>query len=230
MENQKLLSFVDIISSSATNLGSGSLITLSDIIVALIASLICAGIISYTYKYAYQGILYQKSFSLSLILISLITTSVIMVISGNLVLSLGMVGALSIVRFRAAVKDPLDIVFMFWAVSIGIANGVAAFKVSFAASIIISFIIIIVKKLPLSSTSYMVIVKCKPSTENELLKILSKETKKFYLKSKNINSDQLELIFETRIKDQSKLSKKISELSGVFNVNILSYSSNILDN
>ena len=75
--------------------------------------------------------------------IYLITTSVIMVISGNLVLSLGMVGALSIVRFRAAVKDPLDIVFMFWAVSIGIANGVAAFKVSFAATIIISLIVII---------------------------------------------------------------------------------------
>ena len=162
--------------------------------------------------------------------ISLITTSVIMVISGNLVLSLGMVGALSIVRFRAAVKDPLDIVFMFWAVSIGIANGVAAFKVSFSATIIISFIIIIAKKIPLSSTSYMLIIKCKPSVENELFEILSKETKKFYLKSKNINGDQLELIFETRIKDQSKLSKKVSELSGVTDVSILSYSSNILDN
>ena len=72
-----------------------------------------------------------------MILISLITTAVIMVISGNLVLSLGMVGALSIIRFRSAVKDPIDIVFMFWAVSIGIANGVAAFKVSFVTSIII---------------------------------------------------------------------------------------------
>jgi uncharacterized membrane protein YhiD involved in acid resistance len=230
MEDQKPLSFADIISSSAINLSSGSSITLSDIIIALIASLVCAGIISYTYKYAYQGVLYQKSFNLSLVLISLITTSVIMVISGNLVLSLGMVGALSIVRFRAAVKDPLDIVFMFWAVSIGIANGVAAFKVSFAATIIISFIIIIVKKLPLSSTSYMLIVKCNPSVENQLFEILSKETKKFYLKSKNINGNQLELIFETRIKDQSKLSKKISELSGITDVSILSYSSNILDN
>ena len=230
MEDQKPLSFADIISSSAINLSSGSLITLSDITTALIASLICAGIISYTYKHAYQGILYQKSFNLSLILISLITTSVIMVISGNLVLSLGMVGALSIVRFRAAVKDPLDIVFMFWAVSIGIANGVAAFKVSFAATIIISLIVIIAKKLPLSPTSYMLIVKCKPSVENELFEILSRETKKFYLKSKNINDNQVELIFETRIKDQSKLSKKISELSGVFDVSIISYSSNILDN
>ncbi len=230
MEDQKPLSFADIISSSAINLSSGSSVTLTDIVIALIASLICAGIISYTYKYAYQGILYQKSFNLSLILISLITTAVITVISGNLVLSLGMVGALSIVRFRAAVKDPLDIVFMFWAVSIGIANGVAAFKVSFAATIIISIVIIIAKRVPLSSTSYLLIVKCDPSVENDLIKVLSKETKNFYLKSKNINENQAELIFETKIKDQSTLSKKISELSGVLDVSILSYSSNILDN
>ena len=113
--DQKSLSFSDIISSSAINLSSGSSITIIDIFIALLASLICAGIISYTYKYSYQGVLYQKSFNLSLILISLITTAVIMVISGNLVLSLGMVGALSIIRFRSAVKDPIDIVFMFWA-------------------------------------------------------------------------------------------------------------------
>tara|TARA_Y100001935_G_scaffold228384_1_gene207272 strand:+ start:159 stop:851 length:693 start_codon:yes stop_codon:yes gene_type:complete len=230
MENQKPLSFADIISSSAINLSSGSSVSLTDIIIALIASLICAGIISYTYKYAYQGILYQKSFNLSLILISLITTSVITVISGNLILSLGMVGALSIVRFRAAVKDPLDIVFMFWAVSIGIANGVAAFKVSFAATIIISIVIMISKRVPMSTKSYLLIVKCDPSIENELIKILSEETKNFYLKSKNINDNQAEMIFETQINDQEILSKKISELSGVLDVSILSYSSNILDN
>lgn len=229
MENQKILSFTDIISSSVINLNSGSSITLGNILAALIASMICAAIISYTYKYSYQGVLYQKSFNLSLILISLITTAVIIVISGNLVLSLGMVGALSIVRFRAAVKDPLDIVFMFWAVSIGIANGVAAFKVSFSTSIIISIIIIIVKKLPLKSKSFMLIVKCKLNSENKLFKVLSQQTKKFYLKSKNINGDQLELIFETRINDQSKLTKKISELPGISDVNILSFSSNILD-
>ncbi len=230
MENQKPLSFADIISSSAINLSSGSSVSLTDIIIALIASLICAGIISFTYKYAYQGILYQKSFNLSLILISLITTSVITVISGNLILSLGMVGALSIVRFRAAVKDPLDIVFMFWAVSIGIANGVAAFKVSFAATIIISIVIMISKRVPMSTKSYLLIVKCDPSIENELIKVLSEETKNFYLKSKNINDNQAEMIFETQINDQEILSKKISELSGVLDVSILSYSSNILDN
>jgi uncharacterized membrane protein YhiD involved in acid resistance len=175
-------------------------------------------------------VLYQKSFNLSLILISLITTAVIMVISGNLVLSLGMVGALSIIRFRSAVKDPIDIVFMFWAVSIGIANGVAAFKVSFVTSIIISIVIILIKKLPLSSKPFILIIKTNLGNEKILNKIISAETKQYFLKSKNINGNQQELIFEIRIKDDLQITKKISQINGVKDVNLISSSNNVLDN
>ena len=230
MENFNNLSFSEIISASTSKLTAGQTLTISDILLGLFASLICALVISYTYKNAYQGVLYQKSFNLALILISLITTGVIMVISGNLILSLGMVGALSIVRFRSAIKDPLDIVFMFWAVFVGIANGVANLKVSFTTSIIIFLIMMIVKKFPLTTRSFLLIIKCNPESENELLDIISKNCKKFYLKSKNINNTQLELIFEANIEDEKILSKNISETSGVIDLNILSYSSNFLDN
>ena len=107
-------SFNDILSASILNLSAGPNLEIIDVIVALTFTLICSGIIVWTYRYTYQGVLYQRSFSVALALAALVTTSIIMVISGNLVLSLGMVGALSIVRFRAAVKDPLDIVFLFW--------------------------------------------------------------------------------------------------------------------
>ena len=230
MENFNNLSFSEIISASTSKLTAGQTLTISDILLGLFASLICALVISYTYKNAYQGVLYQKSFNLALILISLITTGVIMVISGNLILSLGMVGALSIVRFRSAIKDPLDIVFMFWAVFVGIANGVANLKVSFTTSIIIFLIMMIVKKFPLTTRSFLLIIKCNPESENELLEIISKNCKKFYLKSKNINNTQLELIFEANIEDEKILSKNISETNGVIDLNILSYSSNFLDN
>ncbi|MDA7780533.1 DUF4956 domain-containing protein [Candidatus Pelagibacter sp.] len=212
------------------NLNSGSSLTVFDIFIALFASLICAAIISYTYKNTYQGVLYQKSFNLSLILISLITTSVIIVISGNLVLSLGMVGALSIIRFRSAVKDPIDIVFMFWAVSIGIANGVAAFKVSFLTSIIISVVIILIKKIPLSSKPFILIIKTNVGNEKILDKIISTESNQYFLKSKNINGNHEELIFEIRIKDDLKITKKISQIKGVKDVNLISSSNNVLDN
>jgi hypothetical protein len=230
MENFNNLSFSEIISASTSKLTAGQTLTVSDILLGLFASLICAIIISYSYKNAYQGVLYQKSFNLALILISLITTGVIMVISGNLILSLGMVGALSIVRFRSAIKDPLDIVFMFWAVFVGIANGVANIKVSFTTTIIIFLIMMIVKKFPLTTKSFLLIVKCNPESEDELINIISKNCKKFYLKSKNINNSQLELIFEANINNEKILSKNIIETNGVIDVNILSYSSNFLDN
>ena len=153
-----------------------------------------------------------------------------MVISGNLVLSLGMVGALSIIRFRSAVKDPIDIVFMFWAVSIGIANGVAAFKVSFVTSIIIFIVIILIKKLPLSSKPFILIIKTNLGNEKILNKIISAETKQYFLKSKNINRNQQELIFEIRIKDDLQITKKISQINGVKDVNLISSSNNVLDN
>ena len=228
--DQKSITFSDLISSSTMNLNSGSTLTVFDIFIALFASLICAAIISYTYKNTYQGVLYQKSFNLSLILISLITTSVIMVISGNLVLSLGMVGALSIIRFRSAVKDPIDIVFMFWAVSIGIANGVAAFKVSFLTSIIISVVIILIKKIPLSSKPFILIIKTNVGNEKILDKVISTESNQYFLKSKNINGNHEELIFEIRIKDDLKITKKISQIKGVKDVNLISSSNNVLDN
>lgn len=228
--DQKSITFSDLISSSTMNLNSGSSLNVFDIFIALFASLICAAIISYTYKNTYQGVLYQKSFNLSLILISLITTSVIMVISGNLVLSLGMVGALSIIRFRSAVKDPIDIVFMFWAVSIGIANGVAAFKVSFSTSIIISVVIILIKKIPLSSKPFILIIKTNVGNEKILDKIISTESNQYFLKSKNINGNHEELIFEIRIKDDLKITKKISQIKGVKDVNLIASSNNVLDN
>ena len=228
--DQKSITFSDLISSSTMNLNSGSTLTVFDIFIALFASLICAAIISYTYKNTYQGVLYQKSFNLSIIFLSLITTSVIMVISGNLVLSLGMVGALSIIRFRSAVKDPIDIVFMFWAVSIGIANGVAAFKVSFLTSIIISVVIILIKKFSLSFNSFILIIKTNVGNEKILDKIISTESNQYFLKSKNINGNHEELIFEIRIKDDLKITKKISQIKGVKDVNLISSSNNVLDN
>ena len=230
MENSNRLSFSDIISASTSRLTSGQTLTVSDILLGLFASLICALIISYSYKNSYQGVLYQKSFNLGLILITLITTGVIMVISGNLILSLGMVGALSIVRFRSAIKDPLDIVFMFWAVFVGIANGVANIKVSFTTTITIFLIMMLVKKFPLTTKSFLLIVKCKPEAEEELLKIVSVNCKKFYLKSKNVNNAQLEFIFEANINDEQTLTKEMLKHPDIIDANILSYSSNFLDN
>ncbi|RPF75018.1 MAG: DUF4956 domain-containing protein [Rickettsiales bacterium TMED289] len=229
-ENNTALTFRDILDASTSNLSSGSALTITDVIVGLMVSLVCAGIISWTYRASYQGVLYQKSFNISLILICLITTAVIMVISGNLVLSLGMVGALSIVRFRAAIKDPLDIVFMFWAVSVGIANGVANIKVSLTATILISILMIALNRIPFGMSAFIIIIKYKEEEESSILDTLSKNSKRYVIKSKNFKDDQVELIAEARLPKDNNLSKEFSKQSGIIDFSLLAYSSNILDN
>ena len=223
-------SFKDILDASAANLSSGSALTFMDICVGLFASLICAGIISWTYRTCYQGVLYQKSFNISLIMICLVTTSVIMVISGNLVLSLGMVGALSIVRFRAAIKDPLDIVFMFWSVSIGIANGVANIKVSLTSTIIISILLIIMNNVRFTMSSFILIIKYEQEAEDKVINELKTQCNKFIIKSKSIKEGHVELIAEARLAKDNKLSASINNIDGVLDISQLAYSSNILDN
>ena len=226
MDNQEPLSFTEMISLSQQNIALGSSLSLADILVALFSSLICALAIAFIYRTTYQGVMYQKSFAISIVLASLITTMIIMVISGNLILSLGMVGALSIVRFRAAVKDPLDIIFMFWSISVGIANGVANLKVSFTATLVIAVIILLLSKLPAIKPAKILIIKINPSKENELFNLFKSSKTKFKLKSRSQKESYLELIGEIRLQDDDAI---LNSINSSVETNLISYNSNILD-
>ena len=229
MNTQEPLSFLEFIKLSQQNLALGSSLSFADILVGLVSSLICSLIIAYIYRATYQGVMYQKSFAISIILASLITTMIIMVISGNLVLSLGMVGALSIVRFRSAVKDPLDIIFMFWSISVGIANGVANLKVSFAATILIAFVIILLSRLPAVRPAKILILKLNPSLEQEIYNLFTSSNTKFKLKSRSQRDGFLELIGEVRLSDEDTLMNSINSIDASIETNLISYNSNILD-
>jgi len=231
MDTQNIrLSFQDIINSSITNLSGGTSLTIADIFLALLVSLICGLVITWVYKKTYQGVVYQTSFNLSILIVMLVTTAVIMVISGNLILSLGMVGALSIIRFRSAIKDPIDIVYMFWAVAVGIANGVANFKISIIATLFISLVIMTLKDRPLSYRSYMLICNYDKRAENEIFNQIKNSTKRYKIKSKSITDNNVELILEIIIKDEdSNLPEKLSQLEFVDNSTLMSYSNNLLD-
>tara|TARA_Y100000590_G_scaffold451364_1_gene592648 strand:- start:198 stop:878 length:681 start_codon:yes stop_codon:yes gene_type:complete len=225
MENVTL---PNIIEDSINNIKIGAYLSSTDIIIALIMSLICSIVIYYTYEKTYQGVLYQHTFGLSLILITMITTVIIITISGNLILSLGMVGALSIVRFRTAVKEPLDIVFMFWAISLGIANGVAYFKLSIIAVILISSLIFLLKKIKIEKTPYILILNYKEPDENEILKKINSSTDKFKIKTKNTNGSDIQLTLEIQINDKGKkLNSKLKAIKSNFDYSLIAYSNDI---
>jgi len=228
MNNGETLTFSELLKASTANLSSGASLSFADIFVGLFATLICSLIISWVYRNAYQGVLYQKSFNLSLILASLITTSIIMVISGNLILSLGMVGALSIVRFRSAIKDPLDIVFMFWAISIGIANGVANVKVSLVATVFLSILILILTRVPFRQSAYMLIIKFDKNLENKIADLIKSSSSKFRTKSINYKGSSVELIGELRLKKGIDLSERILSIDPTIEINLIAYNDSIL--
>ena len=223
---KKNISFGDILDSSILNLTSGSNLTFADVFIALSVTLLCALIILWTYKNTYQGVLYQQSFGVTLVLASLVTTSVIMVISGNLVLSLGMVGALSIVRFRAAVKDPFDFVFIFWAITVGIANGVAYWKVSFTTTILLMVVMLLMKKAPTLSTPFLLVLKLKDDNSSKVLEVIKSNVKKVKLKNKTLKNGIAEVIYEVIGVNENKLLSDLDAHKSVTEVTLVAYGNN----
>lgn len=220
------ISFSDILNASTQTLSTGGSITVAAIVISMTASLICGLLIAFIYRQAYEGVLFQKSYAITIVLICMVTTMVIMVISGNLVLSLGMVGALSIVRFRSAIKDPIDIVYLFWAVGVGIANGVAYFSVSFVASFFIAICLLVFKRINSRPISNLIIINCKQSAIDEVSDLIFSTSKKSSLRSQTIKEDGVELVFEVMNYGAYSKIQDINVIDGVLQSRIINYTAN----
>jgi uncharacterized membrane protein YhiD involved in acid resistance len=218
------VNFSDIIKKNFMNSEIVNLVTIGDVIVSLAATLILGMFIFYMYKKAFQGVLYTQSFNVSLVMIALVTNVVILTVSSNFILSLGMVGALSIVRFRTAIKDSMDIVFMFWAISVGIANGAGMFKISYTSSIIIALTLLILTKYRTTSSPYMLIVNYDNDYDGQLIKKIKHHVGNFNVKSKTVTNTNTELTLEVRIKSgESSFLNQMAESDKVKNVVLVSY-------
>lgn len=217
------LSFMDIFKNSFTE--NFSQLSISSIILSLAITFVLGLFIFYIYRKTYNGVLYTKSFNVSLLLISLVTCVVILAISSNVVLSLGMVGALSIVRFRTAVKDSMDLVYMFWAISVGIVNGAGLFSLGIIGSVIIAVILIAMNKFDYNDNAYLLILNYDDSAnENKLLESIKSESKKCKIKSKSFHNNVGELTLELRLNNENtSFINIITKERGVSNAMLVSY-------
>jgi len=199
-------------------------VSLTDVILALLAAFILGMFIYVIYKKTFTGVIYSEPFNLSLLLLTMLTTFIILAVTSNVVLSLGMVGALSIVRFRTAIKDPLDLVFLFWAIGGGIVLGAGLFPLAIIGSILIGLVLIF-KGRGTHHQPYMVICNLtNPEAEEKVWAILNTQAAKIKLKSKTHSVNNLELIFELQLKDTSALFiSDISRIQGVTNIQLVSY-------
>lgn len=193
--------------------------------IALGLSFVIGLFIFFIYKKTFNGVMYSTGFGVSLIAMSLITTLIILAISSNVILSLGMVGALSIVRFRTAVKDPMDIAYLFWAISVGIVVGAGMIPLALFGSIFIGIILIIFVNRKPSDKTYILVTNCKDDTaEKAVLELIKSSVKKHLVKSKTVSPKGIELTLEVRLKDQTAdFINKIAAVEGVGNAVLVSY-------
>lgn len=219
----EVTSYKDIVSQSFLDIQSGAL-SVADVISSLLMTFVISLLVFWLYKKTFRGVLYTHSFNVSLVIVSLVTSLVIMTISTNLILSLGMVGALSIVRFRTAVKDPLDIVFMFWAIAIGIANGAMQFQLAIVGSVFISIVIILLSRVRIQHNPYLLVLHYELEDEDEILSNLNTIIKSYKIKSKTVSSDLVELTLEIRVKKNNiDFINEISKIDKLKDLGLVSY-------
>ena len=222
------MTFNDIFKSSF--LENVSEFSILDTLIGLAVALVIGLFIFIIYKKTLTGVLYSSGFALTLVGLSLVTTLVIMAVTSNVVLSLGMVGALSIVRFRTAIKEPVEIVFLFWSLAVGIVIGAGMIPLAVIGSAIIGVILLLFANRKIHNDPYILVTNCTDeNAENAVMDILDKEAAHCVVKSKTVTTSSIELTAELRTKTASSaFVNAIAQLPGVETATLVSYNGEYL--
>lgn len=218
------MSFQDVLKKSFLEGVSAANLTTTSIVVALIITAAIGLYIFAVYRVITRRSFYSKSFNISLVALSLITAAIILTIQSSVVISLGMVGALSIVRFRTAVKDPQDLVFLFWSISNGIICGAGLFEVALIMAVLVTIVMLVLELLPMRKESMILVVNARDcDAEEQVLEAVSGFCKNYHVKSRNLTMNGMDMIVELRVKDGGGLVKQVGALEAVKTVALLSH-------
>ena len=217
------MTFNDIFKSSF--LDNVTSISILDMAISLLLAFCLGVFIFLVYKKTYQGVMYSSSFGVTLIALTMITTLVILAVTSNVVLSLGMVGALSIVRFRTAIKEPLDIAFLFLSIAVGIVLAAGMIPLAVFGSIFIGIILLIFVNRKTSVNPYIVVLQCEDSdSEKQAMRFLESAVLRSVVKSKTARKGMIEVNLEIRLKeDNTDFINALSDMSGVTSAVLVSY-------
>ncbi len=228
------MSVVDTIKKSVLENFTGT-ISVTDMLLSLIVAFLISLFIIYVYRKTYTGVVYSKAFSLCILMLSMVTAMIIRTISSNISLSLGMVGALSIVRFRTAVKEPVDTGFMFWGISAGIMAGAGLYIIAIIASLLLGVFYFLTYLMGFRvANRYLLVLKYETSSHAEVMKKL-KNLKKFKVRSKSIFNDKVELSLEVDVKENKNgnisttIVDEFSGVNGVINASLIAYQNDFGD-
>ena len=217
------MTFNDIFKSSfLENVNS---ISLLDMGVALVLAFLLGLFIFMIYKKTFSGVMYSSSFGVTLVALTMITTLVILAVTSNVVLSLGMVGALSIVRFRTAIKEPLDIAFLFWSIAVGIVLAAGMIPLAVIGSVVIGLMLLVFANKKSHVNPYIVVIRCADhASETTAMEFLKNQTQRCVVKSKTAQRGEVELNLEIRLKeDNTDFINDLAEMNGVYSAVLVSY-------
>lgn len=218
-----MLTFQDIFKSSF--LENAASVSLFDMALALLLSFGLGMFIFLVYKKTFSGVMYSSSFGVTLVALTMITTLVILAVTSNVVLSLGMVGALSIVRFRTAIKEPLDIAFLFWSIAVGIVLAAGLIPLAVFGSMVIGFMLLVFVNRKSRCDPYIAVLQCDGrESETRAADFLRQNTRRCVVKSKTVQKDAVELNLEIRLKDgNTDFINALADLPGVRSAVLVSY-------
>ena len=222
------MSFQDIFKSSfLENVTSVSLLDMS---LALVLAFGLGLFIFLVYKKTFTGVMYSSGFGVTLVALTMITTMVILAVTSNVVLSLGMVGALSIVRFRTAIKEPLDIAFLFWSIAVGIVLAAGLIPLAVFGSVVIGFMLLVFVNRKSRCDPYIAVLQCDgQESEARAEDFLRQNTRRCVVKSKTVQKDAVELNLEIRLKDENtSFVNALTDLPGVRSAVLVSYNGDYL--
>lgn len=217
------MTFSDIFKSSF--LENVTSVSLLDMALALVLALGIGMFIFFVYKKTFSGVMYSANFGVTLVALTMITTLVILAVTSNVVLSLGMVGALSIVRFRTAIKEPLDIAYLFWAIAAGIVLAAGLIPLAVFGSVLIGVMLLVFANRKPYENPYIIVVSCRDHTaELRVNDFLTSQVKRTAIKSKTVQKGAVELNYEVRLKDgNTDFVTALTELEGVDSAVLVSY-------
>lgn len=196
----------------------------SDILIALLSTVVLGTYIYVVYKKVNKKSFYNRNFNMSLVALAVITAAIILTIQSNIVVSLGMVGALSIVRFRTAIKDPMDLVFLFWSISVGIICGAGFTLIAIVASVIVTFAVVLFSRGSGGEEPLVLLVNATGyDAEKEIMESVKKYCKKTQVKARNLTHDHLDMAIEVNVKEQGEFLENLMQISGVVSASLVSH-------
>lgn len=221
-------SFDDVIKNSFIEQFSSNQLNIGRAAISMLLSLVLGLIIYFIYKKTYRGVVYSATFAMSLVLMTVLTTVIIVTISSNVVLSLGMVGALSIVRFRSAIKDPVDIMYLFWGITMGIVIGAQQYVFAFVASAVIAVICLIMYKISGKANTFLLIVRYHPQCARQIDSLIAQTGAR--LRNKTSNKRYMEITAEiAENKIPNNLIERLNATDGVSDAVLVNYNGEYCD-